>query len=192
MPSSLTATAPAPTSSPNSASCCPFCPSETAPIGIHPRLRRALGLAHDEADRRLIVGDRDRCWASRRPRRSRRRRRPSHRSPRSRAPPGPARAGARARRSGPARRPCRSRPAPARRRDGRDRDRSACTLPSARKRSVTSSVPRDGSMTRPPRIRIGRTLLPSRRRDAPSRASRPPAGRAPPSARPRRWSPAAG
>ena len=33
LPSSLTATAPAPTSSPNSASCCPFCPSDTAPIG---------------------------------------------------------------------------------------------------------------------------------------------------------------
>ena len=33
LPSSLTATAPAPTSSPNSASCCPCWPSEMAPMG---------------------------------------------------------------------------------------------------------------------------------------------------------------
>ena len=101
LPSSLTATAPAPTSSPNSASCCPFCPSEIAPIGIDPRLPRPLRLAHDEADRRLVVGDR--IGVGHGAHRGEAAGRGGHgaRSRPSPGPPGPARAGARAGRSGP-------------------------------------------------------------------------------------------
>ncbi len=56
-PSSLTATAPAPTISPNSASDSPFCPTEIAPIGSTRAACHATRLADDEADRRLVVGN---------------------------------------------------------------------------------------------------------------------------------------
>ena len=172
LPSSLTATAPAPTSSPNSASCCPFCPSEMAPMGytrafparcawltMKPTAAwlsvtgSVLGIAHtarEAAGRRGHRAGGDRLDVLL-PRLAQ-----VHvqvdEAGRHDLAGGVEHLGAVGLARG-------SRP-------------SASTLPSCSRRSATSSVLREGSMTRPPRMRIGRIVsLPAARMGPVGRAA---------------------